>query len=310
MMGKLIILSGPSGVGKGPLTNVLQAYYDSTGKKFVKHVLYTSRKQRTGEREGVTYYFRSRKEIENLGFHTYRVRGSEQMQAIDFDELEKQLCNNDVVFLEIYHEQVKKVIDFCIQRSFQVKRIFISPLSEDDFDYFGCQNDVQREIAVRAVMKTKLMGRGTEIEENIKKRAGNAFDEIKMNDREDVITFVNSYGEDNADTWQQLEQLLSNPKGVGVLNTFKRFVDEIEHDDVEFQPMKLFEETLAATKEEKEEKKEEAEIIEFETVKPKEESKIFKYTVDRSTEREDTSPFPILPHHTLSNKRKGFTKKA
>ena len=58
-MGKLIILSGPSGVGKGPLVKTLEIYLESIGKRLKRHVLYTTRKIReeTGEVHGETYWY-------------------------------------------------------------------------------------------------------------------------------------------------------------------------------------------------------------------------------------------------------------
>ena len=61
--GLLIVLSGPSGVGKG---TVRKAIFDSEDNDFQYSISMTTRKQRIGEVEGVDYFFRSREEFEEL----------------------------------------------------------------------------------------------------------------------------------------------------------------------------------------------------------------------------------------------------
>ena len=61
--GLLIVLSGPSGVGKG---TVRKAIFDSEENDFQYSISMTTRKQREGEVDGVDYYFRSREEFEAM----------------------------------------------------------------------------------------------------------------------------------------------------------------------------------------------------------------------------------------------------
>ena len=58
--GLLIVLSGPSGVGKG---TVRKAIFDSEENDFQYSISMTTRKQREGEVDGVDYYFRSEKNL-------------------------------------------------------------------------------------------------------------------------------------------------------------------------------------------------------------------------------------------------------
>ncbi len=58
--GLLIVLSGPSGVGKG---TVRKAIFDSEENDFQYSISMTTRKQREGEVDGVDYYFRSKKNL-------------------------------------------------------------------------------------------------------------------------------------------------------------------------------------------------------------------------------------------------------
>jgi len=84
-MGRLIVLSGPSCVGKGPLHTAFGNFYPEQAAKLQKLVLYNCRSPRPGEMDGKDYYFRSREEIEKLrekeNFIVLDVRGD--LQAVD-----------------------------------------------------------------------------------------------------------------------------------------------------------------------------------------------------------------------------------
>ncbi len=70
--GLLIVLSGPSGVGKG---TVRKALFDMDDHDLTYSVSMTTRPMRPGEKDGVDYYFVSREEfkkrIEDNGFLEY-----------------------------------------------------------------------------------------------------------------------------------------------------------------------------------------------------------------------------------------------
>ncbi|WP_261806846.1 guanylate kinase [Lapidilactobacillus luobeiensis] len=59
--GMLIVLSGPSGVGKGTVRQAMVAKY---GQQFKYSISMTTRQPRPGEVDGVDYYFRTREEFE------------------------------------------------------------------------------------------------------------------------------------------------------------------------------------------------------------------------------------------------------
>jgi len=235
-MGKLIILSGPSGVGKGPLVDTLKIYLNSIGKQLKKHVLYTTRKLKKGEVHGETYwysylmnvdkskhnaivYVRNNAETEleliyqkakNKGedFLKFSVR-EEQNQGINFSELHKELKEDDnVVLLEIYQEKVERVVSFCNDNGFETKIVFISPLSDEDYETYGCFNDKERAIATEATMTVKLRSRERENEDKIKERARTAIKEVeearKRRDKEEYI--VNHFGEDMKTAWATLQE--------------------------------------------------------------------------------------------------------
>lgn len=60
MTGLLVIISGPSGVGKGTVIRFLRERY----KDFIFPISCTTREKRPGEKDGVTYHYISKKEFE------------------------------------------------------------------------------------------------------------------------------------------------------------------------------------------------------------------------------------------------------
>ena len=61
--GLLIVLSGPSGVGKGTVRKELFSQPDTN---YEYSISMTTRKPREGEVDGVDYFFKSREEFETL----------------------------------------------------------------------------------------------------------------------------------------------------------------------------------------------------------------------------------------------------
>lgn len=188
--GKLLILSGPSCVGKTPLAKAMARLYPDLYNSLRPLVLYNSRSPRPGETEGVDYYFRPRQEIEDLkgkeGFIVMDVRGD--MQALDLGELHQSLSGGDVLF------EGNPVIGSMLQTNpslEQVKRlsIFISPLSRHEIlTLQSPQNKVFLPDLVTDMMRRKLLRRTRKQKgelslkdlENIERRASSAYKEMKM----------------------------------------------------------------------------------------------------------------------------------
>lgn len=61
-MPRLVLVSGPSCVGKSPLKQALDHEFPELARTFRVPVLFHSRSPRPGERDGVDYHFRSREE--------------------------------------------------------------------------------------------------------------------------------------------------------------------------------------------------------------------------------------------------------
>src|SRR5690348_7161587 len=95
--GRLVILSGPSCVGKSPLDRALGRFYPELRNRLRKLVLFNSRAPRPGEVDGMDYHFRQRSQIEALRaesrYAVMEVRGD--LQAVDVEGLRLLLQQGD-----------------------------------------------------------------------------------------------------------------------------------------------------------------------------------------------------------------------
>lgn len=153
--GKLYVISGPSGTGKGSIcTEILK----EIGNEF--SVSMTTRSPRPGEVDGKEYFFVTKEEFEaNIA------KGGFLEYATVFDNYygtPKEMVINRL-------ERGRNVIlDIDVQGGLNVKKampeavlIFILPPSLE-------------------VLRSRLEGRGTESREDIEKRLGQAINEIKL----------------------------------------------------------------------------------------------------------------------------------
>lgn len=162
--GLLIVLSGPSGVGKG---TVRKALFEMPEQSFVYSVSMTTRKKRPGEVEGKDYYFVSREEFEE------KIKEGKFLEHAEFvgnyygtplDKVNEQLNLGKEVILEIEVEGAAQVREKCKDAVF----IFLAPPS-------------------KAALYKRLKRRGTESEEVIKERIDKANREFKLAFKYDYI---------------------------------------------------------------------------------------------------------------------------
>ncbi len=201
---KLVILAGPSCVGKSPLANQLKRFYPALYKELRPVVLYNSRPPRPGETEGADYHFRSREEVlalkDSSRYVVMDVRGD--LQALDLEELGRTLTEGNAFFEGnpfVGRELVRHA------QSIQVPEdsLFISPLSRRELDFLKAEG-ADIESVVTEVMRQKLVKRtrrqrGVLSEadlEEIERRAGSAYAELKMAHCFDYVV-PNHDGEDS-----------------------------------------------------------------------------------------------------------------
>ncbi|SMF87942.1 guanylate kinase [Paenibacillus uliginis N3/975] len=154
--GLLIVLSGPSGVGKGTVCSALRSLVPD----LVYSVSATTRKPRMGEVDGVNYFFKEREQflsmIENdqlLEFAEYV--GNYYGTPRDF--VEETIANGKDIILEIEVQGALKVKEKFPEGIF----IFLTPPSLDE-------------------LKDRIVGRGTENQATIDHRMSVAVDEMEL----------------------------------------------------------------------------------------------------------------------------------
>jgi guanylate kinase len=206
--GRLVILSGPSCVGKSPLSKALTRFYPELAAKLTPLVLYNSRAPRPGEQNGVDYHFRTREQLEALRaearYVVIEVRGD--LQALDLEDLSTVLKGGDALFegnpfvgrLLQTHAALEGVIRL---------GIFVSPLSKEEIVFLRGETQVSLPELVRDVMRRKLLRRTRRQKgelslkdlEEVERRAGSAYAELAEASHFDHV-IPNHDGEDS-DHW-------------------------------------------------------------------------------------------------------------
>jgi guanylate kinase len=187
-MGRFIILSGPSCVGKGPLHSALSKFYPEQAASLRKLVLYNCRSPRPGEIDGKDYWFRSREEIEAFckkeNFIVLDVRGD--LQAVDLNVVDRNLTAGDL-FFEGNPFVGRKLVEL-LGKKVSLLSVFLSPLSREEILFLKSpERNVSLPDFLTDVMRRKLLRRTQRQKgilslkdlENIERRAGSAYTELK-----------------------------------------------------------------------------------------------------------------------------------
>ncbi|MBC1286627.1 guanylate kinase [Listeria booriae] len=155
--GLLIVLSGPSGVGKG---TVRKAVFDDPTTSFEYSISMTTRKPREGEVDGVDYYFRTKKQFEQAiqdGKMLEYAQYVGNYYGTPLDYVEEILADGKDVFLEIE-----------VQGALQVRQAM-----PDGIFIFLTPPDLSE-------LKNRIIGRGTESMDVVEERMTEARKEIEM----------------------------------------------------------------------------------------------------------------------------------
>ncbi|MBD3242432.1 MAG: hypothetical protein GF331_17715 [Chitinivibrionales bacterium] len=203
---RLIILSGPSCVGKSPLVRALGRLYPDLLQPLQPLVLYNSRSPRPGELDGVDYHFRPRADIERFrsaeGFVVMDVRGD--LQALDVGALQRTLDDGDVLF-EGNPFVGTTLLEHPRLAAIPVLGMFMSPLSAEEISSLqALERHVDVPGLVADIMRRKLLRRTRRQKgelslpdlEDIERRATSAYGEMRNACRFEHV-LVNHDGEDS-----------------------------------------------------------------------------------------------------------------
>lgn len=160
----LIVLSGPSGVGKGTVRKELFTQPDTN---YEYSISMTTRLPRVGEVDGVDYYFRPREDFERRIVEGKLLEHAEYVgnyYGTPLDYVNETLDSGRDVFLEIEVVGAAQVREKMPDGLF----IFLAPPSLSH-------------------LEQRLVGRGTEVLEVIASRVAKARDELEMMDLYDYV---------------------------------------------------------------------------------------------------------------------------
>ena len=155
--GLLIVLSGPSGVGKG---TVRAAIFSKGEQKFVYSISATTRKPRTGETDGVDYFFKTREEFEQMIQNKQLLEYAEYVgnyYGTPLEYVENTLATGKDVFLEIDVQGAIQVRELMPEGVF----IFLTPPDLNE-------------------LESRIVNRGTDSDEVIAKRMKTAREELEL----------------------------------------------------------------------------------------------------------------------------------
>lgn len=195
--GLLVVLSGPSGVGKG---TVRQALFetDSNHDQFYYSVSATTRQPRPGEEDGKDYFFVSREQFEGM---------IEEERLLEYAEYVGNYYGTPLQYVEEMTDQGKDVfLEIEVQGALQVKRrmpdgvfIFLAPPTMHE-------------------LESRIVNRGTDAPEVIEKRMNQAREELQLVTQYDYVV-----ENDNVDAAVNRIQTIINAEHLKT----DRFIDDI-----------------------------------------------------------------------------------
>lgn len=161
--GLLIVVSGPSGVGKGTVCAALRKRLPNLAYS----VSATTRQPRAGEQDGVNYFFKTKEEFQQMIHNDELIEWAEYVgnyYGTPRKYVEETLASGKDIVLEIEVQGAYQVKDAFPDGVF----IFLVPPSMDD-------------------LRTRILHRGSETQTSLENRLGAAKDEYQHIHRYDYV---------------------------------------------------------------------------------------------------------------------------
>jgi guanylate kinase len=207
---RLILLTGPSCIGKTPLERALAKFYPDLRNTLDRLVLYNDRTPRPGEKDGLDYHFRTTEQLKsfenNPEYIFMNVRGDHQ--ALNLNELNEILKKRNA-FFEGNPYVAEAIVKHPILKGFQKLSVFLSPLSKEeilelkdpakDIDLKNFFSEIMRRKQLRRKRKQKVEFSLNDLED-IEKRVVSVYKELSMAWQFDYV-IPNHDGEDS-DNWE------------------------------------------------------------------------------------------------------------
>ncbi|EOA26367.1 hypothetical protein CARUB_v10023284mg [Capsella rubella] len=197
---KPIVISGPSGVGKGTLISMLMKEFPSMFGFSVSH---TTRSPRSMERDGVHYHFADKKVME---------KEIEDGKFLEFASVHGNLYGTSIESVEVVTDSGKRcILDIDVQGARSVRAS-----SLDAVFIFVCPPSMKE-------LEDRLRARGTETEEQIQKRLRNAEAEIKEGKSSGIFGLI-LYNDNLQECYKKLKKLLGLD-GVALVNDVEKGIN-------------------------------------------------------------------------------------
>jgi len=208
--GRLVMLIGPSCVGKTPLYRALGRFHPELRARLQKLVMINSRSPRPGEVDGVDYHFRTRIQLEALrsGPRYAVLPVHHDLQALEIRQLESLLERGEA-FYEGNSSVGRTLLSHPRLATVPKLSIFLSPLSKEEIAYFkSSERNISLPDLITDIQRRKLLRRTTRQKtnlslkdlEDIEKRASDAYPELQDAWHFDYV-IPNHDGEDS-DNWE------------------------------------------------------------------------------------------------------------
>ncbi|QNQ81286.1 guanylate kinase [Lactobacillus sp. PV034] len=179
-MQRIIIIAGPSGVGKTTVTNYLSQKYN-----IPRVITHTTRPMRKGEKDGESYYFETDTSFNKLHFFEHVKYGSYQYGS-SREALNKAWKKSDLVTLIVDTDGVKSYLDELKEKAFFIYLTVSQP----------------------HILRQRLIGRGDNIEEINKRLDSKEFKrDLSLNpELNDKVHYLNN--DDLNKTKEELDEIV------------------------------------------------------------------------------------------------------